>query len=57
MRHPMLPVSEAVVNIPRAAVTLRSTSTRGTGVHIQNPGVLSMASFLCDVTGSIEANH
>lgn len=57
MRNPMLPVREAVVNIPRAATMLQcgvndGYERAGTGLD-----VLSVTSLFCDVTRRIEADH
>jgi hypothetical protein len=57
MRNPMLPVSLAVISIPRAAVTLRFDVKKRHRRAGTESDVLSVASFLCNVAGSIDANH
>ena len=55
-RNPMVPVSVAVVSIPRAAMILQSNVNEGC-MWRRRRDVLGMPGFFCDVTGSVEASH
>ena len=57
IRNPMLLVNQAAVNIHRTTTVPRFDVDERYGNVWAGFNLLSVASFFCDVSGSIEANH